>query len=107
VQTIYEIDPGVLFDYYKQHTGLQLCPTCWTDRVKAYNYYRKMTKSKTKTSTSTSGVYQFKEGFEDTQVFIKGLGEIISAENLTNELVEQHFVGSTLMDLVELSDEQV
>lgn len=64
-----------------------------------------MTKSKTK--TSTGGLYQFKEGFEDTQVFIKGLGEIISAENLTNELVEKHFVGSTLMDLVELStDEQ-
>jgi hypothetical protein len=105
VQTIYEIDPVVLFDFYKQHTGLQLCSTCWTDRVKAYNYYRKMTKSKSK--TSTGGLYQFKEGFEDTQVFIKGLGEIISAENLTNELVEQHFVGSTLMDLVELSDEQV
>lgn len=105
MQTIYEIDPVVLFDFYKQHTGLQLCPTCWADRVKAYNYYRKMTKSKTK--ISTGGVYQFKEGFEDTQVFIKGLGEIISAENLTNELVEKHFVGSTLMDLVELStDEQ-
>lgn len=96
----------MLFDFYRQHTGLQLCPTCWTDRVKAYNYYRKMTKSKTK--TSTSGLYQFKEGFEDTQVFIKNLGEIISAENLTNEIVEKHFVGSTLMDLVELStDEQV
>lgn len=101
MQSIYEIDPVVLFDFYKQHTGLQLCPTCWTDRVKAYNYYRKMTKSKTK--TSTGGLYQFKEGFEDTQVFIKGLGEIISAENLTNEIVEKHFVGSTLMDLVELS----
>jgi hypothetical protein len=105
MQSIYEIEPSVLFDFYEQHTGLKLCATCWTDRVKAYNYYRKMADKKTK--KDTKGLYTFKEGFEDTQVYIKGLGENVNAENLTNEIVEKYFVGTTLMDLVEISaDEQ-
>lgn len=100
MKIIYEIDPVLLFDFYQNKTGLKLCHTCWTDRVKAYNFYRKNIMAK-KENTEKTGTYFFKEEFAETQIFIKGFGELITAENLTNEIVEKYFVGNDLMNLVE------
>lgn len=100
---IYEVNNwGELFGKYEQLTSNKICPTCWSDKVKVYNFFKEKEMAK-KTENTTGENYKFKKQFECYEVSIKGLGFVISKENLTNEIVEKHFKNEpSLMALIEL-----
>lgn len=100
---IYEIKNwSELFGKYERLTSNKLCPSCWGDKIKVYNYFKEKEMAK-KTENSPGENYKFKKQFEGCEVAIKDLGFIISKENLTNEIVEKYFKNDpSLMALIEL-----
>lgn len=86
---------------YTTITGIELCSTCTGSFIKAYNELKQMAK-KTSTSTETTNSeckYEFKPGFENSQVQISGLHFVITSENLTDDLVEEHLLNHPLIQL--------
>ena len=99
--TIYEIENwSELFGKYEQLTSIKLCHTCWGDKVKVFNYFRKKEMAK-KDVKKDENIYSFKPEFEDCQVQIKDVNFTITKENLTAEIVEKYFKNEpSLMALI-------
>lgn len=100
---IYEIQNwSELFKKYEQLTSIKVCASCWSDKVKVYNFFKEKEMAK-KTENTEGTNYKFKKQFEGCEVAIKSVGFIISKENLTNEIVKKYFINEpSLMALVEL-----
>lgn len=103
MHSIYEIKNwSELFRKYEQLTSLKVCSSCWTDKVKVYNYFRNLEMAK-KVEKENGTTWQFKPEFEGCQVIIKSLGYQITKENLTTEIVEKYFKNEpALLALIEL-----
>jgi hypothetical protein len=99
--TIYEVENwSELFIKYEQLTTIKLCSTCWADKVKVFNYFRKKEMAK-KELKKEENIYSFKPEFEDCQVQIKDVNFTITKENLTAEIVEKYFKNEpSLMALI-------
>ena len=99
--SIYEVNNwSELFVKYEQLTSIKLCSTCWSDKVKVFNYFKTMAKKKIEPSENK---YKFKPQFEGSQVLISGIGFAINSENLTDEIVEKYFINEvSLFALIEL-----
>lgn len=100
---IYEIENWIeLFDNYEQLNSIKLCHTCWSDKVKVFNYFRIMAKKTEIAENTGEQSYQFKAGFEGTEIFIKGFPESITQANL-NKNIELIKSNKDLMELIELA----
>lgn len=53
----------------------------------------------TKESNSKECKYEFKPGFEASQIQVSGLAFVITSENLTDELVEKHLENHPLIQV--------
>lgn len=86
---------------YKAITGIQLCSTCTGSFIKAYNELKQMAKklNTPAESTNTGCKYEFKPGFEASQVQIAGLSFVINSENLSDAIVEEHLINHPLIQL--------
>lgn len=100
--SIYKVENwSELFVKYERFTSIKLCSTCWSDKVKVYNYFNNMAKKKTENISTNK--YKFKPQFEGSQVLISGVGVEINSENLTDEIVEKYFINNvSLFALIEL-----
>jgi hypothetical protein len=98
--SIYQINNwSELFAEYEQLTLNKPCQTCWSDKVKVFNYFNKMAK-KTEPNEGEK-TYKFKAGFEDTEIHLAGRMSPIKSEDL-NENISLILDIPTLMELVEL-----
>lgn len=86
---------------YNAITGIQLCSTCTGSFIKAYNELKKMAKkSNTEIeSTKPECKYEFKKGFENSQIQVSGLSFVINSQNLSDALVEEHLINHPLIQL--------
>ena len=85
-------DKQTLLKEYELRSGSKLCATCTGSFIIAFNELKKMaTKKKVSAEQSISECkYEFKEGFENSEVHVRGLSFVITAANLTDELVETY-----------------
>ena len=99
--TIYDVNNwSELFNKYEQLTLIKLCQSCWSDKVKVFNYFRIKEMAK-KDVKKDANIYSFKPEFEDCQVQIKDVNFTITKENLTAEIVEKYFKNEpSLMALI-------
>lgn len=98
--SIYEVNNwSELFEKYEQLTLNKICQTCWGDKVKVFNYFNKM--AKTQKPIEGENQYKFKQGFEATEIHLKGKFEVINQINL-NENISLLLENKELMELIEL-----
>ena len=88
-----------MFEKYEQLTLNKPCQTCWSDKVKVFNYFNKMAKKIEPTLGEKS--YKFKAGFENTEIHLAGRMSPIKSEDL-NENISLIMEIPSLMELVEL-----
>lgn len=75
---------------YKKQVSKKLCNNCISTKIEAYNYLKKMA-NQTKPKPETKSKYEFKPEFINSEITISGVG-VITAQNLTDEIVENNLV---------------
>lgn len=75
---------------YKKQVSKELCNNCISTKIEAYNYLKRMANT-TKAKPETKSKYEFKPEFINSEITISGVG-VITAQNLTDEIVETHLV---------------
>jgi len=90
-----------LLSQYESVTGKLLCSTCTVSFITAYNELKRMTKKSDKQEATESNPckYGFKAGYEKSEIRVAGFHLLITAENLTDEIVETHLVDHPLIEL--------
>ena len=89
-----EEEKAALLREYERRTGLKLCSTCPSSFKTAFVELKKMGKKKVLAEAEVSECkYEFKEGFENSEVHARGLSYPITKDNLTDELVETYLEG--------------
>ncbi len=91
----------IILEHYIGKTGTPLCTTCTGSFIKAYNELKKMAKKENTPSESTIKAckYEFKPGYEASQIQVSGLAFAINADNLSDELVENYLENHPLIQV--------
>ncbi len=96
-----QAEKETLLSRYEDVTGKLLCSTCTGSFITAYNELKRMSK-KTSIPESTQSnpcKYGFKAGYEKSEIRVAGFHLLITAENLTDEIVETHLIDHPLIEL--------